>query len=461
MNVLLVILDSVRARNTSLHGYERETTPFLEGLARDGHRYTQARSPGRWSIPSHASIFTGRSVREHGLTDRGHRLEPGTTVFHDLSEAGYDTGVFSKNSFLNVDDTGLAADFDTVVSLKTPPFAGGLDPGRFGGVRELLSEAAGHAPVRSLLNAAIVKASWDYPELVPRRVRARCPRLVPDRRYVDELLDWTEGRERWAACINLMGAHGPYEPVHDEWATPEARRVEREVEHKWEFYGDRPWSDIELLEDLYDGCIKDVDEDIRRLVRGLDARGQLEDTLVVITADHGEGFGEPDPLREDARVVGHGTGSHEHLFHVPLVVLPPDDESRTVTDPVSLTEFPAVVRRALDGEPPVFGDGDAWAFDTGIGSEGAAVLSEYVDDIERFRGHVDIRYRPDGDCVEKRAALDGRTVTERIEGTEVVDRSYGRGTLAVPFEPEGLVVDRDPDDVEETVRRDLEHLGYL
>ncbi len=66
-NILLIVLDSARARNMSLYGYERETTPNLNQLEETATVYDQARAPARWSLPSHVSMFTGHHVTQHGV----------------------------------------------------------------------------------------------------------------------------------------------------------------------------------------------------------------------------------------------------------------------------------------------------------------------------------------------------------------------------------------------------------
>lgn len=91
-NVLLVVLDSVRAENTSLLGYTRETTPELKKFAEIVTVYSEARTSGKWSVPAHVSLFTGLAPDEHGLYGPTKSLKPGVTVFNDLQETGYRTG---------------------------------------------------------------------------------------------------------------------------------------------------------------------------------------------------------------------------------------------------------------------------------------------------------------------------------------------------------------------------------
>jgi arylsulfatase A-like enzyme len=113
-NVLLVVLDSVRAKNTSLHGYERETTPFLSSFADRSTVYTQARAPGTHSIASHVSIFTGAHVEEHRARRHIAQIDPSRTVWRQLrTEFGYNTGLFTNNRVVS-NASNLADAFEHV-----------------------------------------------------------------------------------------------------------------------------------------------------------------------------------------------------------------------------------------------------------------------------------------------------------------------------------------------------------
>ncbi|PSQ15947.1 hypothetical protein BRD00_13120 [Halobacteriales archaeon QS_8_69_26] len=98
-NVLLIVLDSVRARNTSLHGHVNETTPRLSELSRRSTTYLQARSPGIHTVASHVSMFTGYEVEEHGLTEHESRLDPDETIWRELaSEYGHETDCLRRTT---------------------------------------------------------------------------------------------------------------------------------------------------------------------------------------------------------------------------------------------------------------------------------------------------------------------------------------------------------------------------
>lgn len=370
-NVLLVVLDTVRARNTSLHGHERETTPFLESLAAEATVYEQARAPGIRSLESHASIFTGYHVVQHRLKDVDQRLEPGHTVWEDLAGDGYETGVFSYNSYLTQAPVGLKDAFDTVESGEDQrvPFPEAFDPTNLRSTgsdryREFAMRAARNDhSIKSILNGISL---WDATKsLLPSPVQGY--EVVPDHVFTDLFLEWEADCDGpWAACVNYMGAHSPYfpRPEHNKWAGERQLQIMREVEdHAWSFVaGRRPWSDRTELEHLYDGCIHQVDAELERLVGALRDRGVLDETLLVVTSDHGEGFGERGEVRP-ARSVAHGKsgGLEEWILHVPLLVRRPGQRrGERIADAATLTAFPETVRSIRDGEVdrPTFVPGD-------------------------------------------------------------------------------------------------------
>ena len=393
-NVLLVVLDSVRASNCSVHGHVNETTPFLETFAEDSTTvYDQARAPGARSVTSHASLFSGLHVAEHGVVSAAERLDPAVSVFHKLRADGYETGVFTEHDWLTAVDVGLKDGFDTVVGARNVPFPDGLNPhefvsnegqGNYGGfVRTAL---ASDRPVRSLANGVATKFQSDYKRFLPDSVKASTPAGV----YVDAFLEWSEDSDGpWAACLNLMDAHIPYEPAdeHDRWGGSKASALQSSFEdQKWVFHGGQnPWWQKTAVESLYDGAIRQMDAELERLVAALESRGELDDTLVVVTSDHGEGFGEPSRLQDGVRLAEHGVAIHDAVLHVPLLVRHPGQTTaRRIERPATLTAFPDVVTAARDGEAPEAGfcpDEPVVATAVGLDEPLQRRASDYVSDI--------------------------------------------------------------------------------
>ena len=313
-NVLLVVLDSVRAQNCSLYGYRNHTTPFLETLASESTVYTQARAPATWSLPSHISLFTGIETHAHKVTVHD-RLQPGATVFETLADRGYTTGLFSENGFLTSHGSGIKHAFETV-------------------------EAA--------------------PSTYDDRFDTTAVNPAPDGFYFAAAFDaWRQGCDGpWAACVNLMDAHRPFEPrpAYDTWGTEFGRELQQTLPTRWEwvFHGqERPYWELQALEQLYDGGIRQVDAILNRIVSRLRATGALAETLVVVCGDHGDGFGDPGQLPGEPPAVSHIVPMTESLLHVPLLVRPPGGTSgRRCHHPARLTAFPSVVRETVAGRPP-------------------------------------------------------------------------------------------------------------
>jgi len=347
-NVLLVVLDSVRARNTSLHGHVNETTPRLDEFAETATRYTQARASGTHSISSHASLFTGYQVPEHGLyRQRGERIKPGHTIWEQLrDEYSYDTGLFTSNVIVS-QTSNIGRGFEHVDGPRTSGklFEDAIGPDdvsdidRWQYLRELFDAGK---PFRGFVNGL-------YHLLSPPDERGQV--------YVDSLLDWTADVDGpWAACVNLMEAHYPYQPdeEYDLFGDATLRSVYDDLPagpQAETYLGDESWWKLKATESMYDGAIRQADAAVGDLLDALDQRGVLDQTLVVATSDHGEGFGEQSKVEPDVRLVDHSWGIGEELVHVPLVVKQPGQAaSHRVDEVVSLAAFPALVRDVVAGD---------------------------------------------------------------------------------------------------------------
>lgn len=348
-NVLLVVLDAVRARNCSLYGHVNETTPFLSSVADDTVTFSQARTPGIHSVASHASMFSGYEVPEHRVTRHEGQLDPSATIWSELTDDGYATGLFTSNVVVTK-SSNLHEPFETCVGPRRRttvdlfPEAFGIDsPSASDSPTEYLKDALrSDTPIRGVLNGAYAKLD-PVTEHDPDAERASV--------YVEEFLDWMDRQDGpWAGCLNLMDAHFPYlpDPEYDHWAGSPIRAVHEQLPEaplSETFLEGQPWGQLRALESLYDGCIRQLDSAVETLFDRLKATGEFEDTLVVVTADHGEGFGERSRVSPPVRLVDHSWGIAEELTHVPLVVKPPGEfEPRSVESPVTLSNIPAAIR---------------------------------------------------------------------------------------------------------------------
>lgn len=479
-NVLLVVLDSVRAKNGNLYGHSRETMPFLSRFAKQATVYEQARSAGARSITGHASLFTGHPVEEHGLTSADKKLRSGSTIFEELQSEGYATGVFSENVWITDVDIGLRNGFDTVVGPQNVPFPDALDARRFvaeegrGNYGEFLQACLdSDKPFRSFANGAVTKITSDYPWLYP------FDNSPPGDVYLDRFLDWEADQQGpWAACLNLMDAHRPYEPgdEHNLWGDDDLKSIHEHLPNDWELFS-RPdaWWRLQAVESLYDGAIRQTDSLLKRLVTTLEQRGELDDTLLVITSDHGEGFGEPSRVRPGIRVAGHNTALHEVILHVPLVVqYPGQTESKRVSRLASLTEFPTAVRDAVDGNDAP----ESFVTESAFATSYALLVDEQLrsraeryqdpDSLEGFTDRLRAVYKDDGDSIRKHITWgDKNAVTIRIRDaqTSYVESEIDTESVDERFEvlSEASLVEAGAgiDAVDEATQQRLEDLGYM
>ena len=313
-NVLLLILDTVRASSLSLYGAERTTTPKLDDFARSGATFDWAFSTAPWTLPSHASMFTGRySSQQTGNwttpLDGAH-----ATLASVFASYGYATAGFTAN-------------------LVATPRGFGLDRG-FARYEDHRRSLAQMVFTTSLGQATSVRNTWDA--LVRQRWIGRALREIarfdfePRYSYPDNdpksaeqitssFLRWQTGvaGRPYFAFLNFFDAHGPYESP--------ARY-------------DTLFGGGDRASDKYDRSIRYLDDALRSLFDSLEARGELDRTIVVITSDHGEQFGE------------HGLGWHsnslyEQLTHVPLFIRYPSrvPAGTRVAQAVSLRDLAATL----------------------------------------------------------------------------------------------------------------------
>ncbi|MUW13214.1 sulfatase-like hydrolase/transferase [Halorubrum sp. CBA1125] len=466
-NILLVVLDSVRAKNTSLHNYPIETTPNLNSFSENATKYTQARAPGIHSIASHASIFSGYHVEEHKLFEHESNLDENSSIWPQLvQDYGYSTGLFSPNVVIT-EASNLAEHFQYTVGPKrfTHPESGltHLDFEDKISTSRFIKRALKHQkPIQSLINGF----KYKFEELTSQDPEAEQAEI-----YISEFLDWQEDQEGpWAACINLMDAHYPYV------AQPEFRLYDDEQLRSLTEYFEPPmsrqilcegrWWALSALECLYDECIRQADAAIRTLLDSLKRNDQYDDTLIIVTSDHGEAFGEFSQVSPRVRLCDHSWGIHEVQTHVPLVVKHPGQtDSERIDSPASLTEFPAVVRKSIAGN-------DSLSF---VPESGRVLSSTYrvpepgitlpkTVNKDDYLGPWRAVYETDGTVVIKYSTHreDGATVTiDSAQEYHTVAREYPSRVDEIFSRLNDSGVKSGLNDPDEEIEDRLEALGYM
>ncbi|MCI0641217.1 MAG: sulfatase [Gemmataceae bacterium] len=328
-NVLLVVMDTVRAQNLSLHGYERRTSPNLEKWAKKGAWFERAFTTAPWTLPSHAGMFTGRYAHELSAHWRQPLDDLHPTLAEVLRDRGYLTAGFSANRYYAGYDSGLARGFVHYRDYNH-------SPGEFINCSALTKWFFNKRPVRTAL---------DYFDLYGRKDAAEV-----NASFLDWLSAHTkpndDGAKPFFAFLNYFDAHDPYLPPapYDSMFGPPPTLEERAAFWRWweSPAHSLPPRIVDAALRGYDGGIAYLDDQLNRLLEELDRRGSLKDTLVIITSDHGEHFGE------HGRFI-HGNSLHRQLLHVPLVVLFPGriPEGTQVKQFVTLRDLPATVSTLL------------------------------------------------------------------------------------------------------------------
>ncbi len=474
-DVIVLVWDTTRADHLSVYGYPRPTTPNLEALGADGAVFEQARSPGIWTLPSHASLFTGRWPESHGASERWMWLDG---RFHTMAEhfadAGYATISVAANALL-CRETNLVQGFETTVNT----WRGGIArSARAATMAKVLPEDRSHelAPGWTPPSHGAHNAEWG------RAVFKDAAPLVTER-----LLDWLDRQDRPAfAFVNLMEAHTPRIP-----SMASRRRVladdpellplglATDAAHiRLHFYnfGKQEYAPRELdaIRRVYDAALRDLDDALGALVEGLRARGRLERTILVVTADHGENLG-------DRHLFNHRFDLGDSLARVPLVIRGPGVPAGRRAEAVStLDVFPTVARLAGLAAPPTDG-GDLFVSPSPAVTTILTPLRREIETVANV--HPDVAIAP---WLRSGHALvrDGRKLVDWSDGVRQTfdlsaDPGEARGlppdpelrsaldawrARLSPYDPDERGAEDQPSHVragQDDLREQLEALGYL
>jgi len=315
---VLVVIDTLRRDHLSLYGYSKRTSPGLEELAKESVVFENCLTTSPWTKPSVASLMTGLYPSGHRVS--GKRKAPRDLVFlaETLSAEGYATAGFSGNPY-------MSAHYDMDQGFARFHFDGGMRAKNYSDLSELLAAA------RGWLNETLQQ-----------------PNPQPFFLY-----------------IHAMNVHGPYTspdsyrtrflegPVEDfpfqgsDWKA--AKKKGRENKHPSK-------GQLNDLRARYDGAIAYTDDQLSAFFNELKERGIFDESILVITSDHGEEL-------YDHRGLGHGTSLHTELLDVPLLLRLPGghDPGLRIRAAVSLVDVPATLLDAaglLRARPGGrFGDG--------------------------------------------------------------------------------------------------------
>jgi arylsulfatase A-like enzyme len=333
-NVLLIVLDTVRRdalEPAAGDGSDppRPFTPRMRSLAERGIRFDQARSAASWTLPSHAVMFTGRWRHELNVGPETALNTQWPTLAERLGALGHATGGFVGNTLYAHAGTGLARGFDRYEDYVIGPY-------------EVISASG----IGKLLARGL---RWEGTRKDARLVFQQYTRW----------LDAGAARRPFFAFVNLFDAHDPYLPP--SWSGWRDRRAPTRAAD-WDLL--RNWSERdrrsitpaqrELAWQGYAACATALDDAVGWFLDDLKSRGLAERTLVIVTSDHGEQFGEHG-------FYGHGASLHREELDVPLIFAWPGElpEGLVIPAPVSLRDLGATILSLIPGSADA-GAGAAW-----------------------------------------------------------------------------------------------------
>ncbi len=300
-NILLIVLDTVRASDLSCYGYELPTTPTLERLAAEGVLFKNAMSASNWTVPGHASIFTGQYPGEHLATGLNPiLLTPYPTMAQILSRLEYRTFCFSANPWVS-ESSVLTKGFwySKVLSAEN----GELIPvwRKWGVYLEAFKGKLFNLSGKSISRKDTL---WRPPS---------SSSVIGE---VIKLLGENSGdKEPFFIFINLMDAHSPYRhPSHPDisrfFPNKEAFKGAVRPDPSFaDYYAGKiryKQKDFRDMRRIYDAQIRHMDDQLARLFAQLKRLQLWDDTVVIVTSDHGEYFGERD-LMGHCLAVGYST----------------------------------------------------------------------------------------------------------------------------------------------------------
>lgn len=289
-DILLVTIDTLRADRCSAYGYSRPTTPNLDRLAQEGVLFEAAYAPMATTGPAHASMFTGLPPRSHGLLKNGHLLRPElTTLAESLLARGYQTAAFVSSYVVN-HGFGFSQGFGTY----DDDFADGRPSGR-------------------TIRWEGRQAPEEFARLADQ-TRARAVRWLADRGHLAPPRD----APPFFLWVHLFDPHYPYDPP---------------PEHRLFSPAQADASELEVAKAAYDGEVHFADAELGKLVDALRAAGRLDNTLLIVVGDHGEGL-------MDHGHMYHGIHLYEEAVRVPLVIRWPQHlRPHRVREPIAIVDL--------------------------------------------------------------------------------------------------------------------------
>ncbi len=357
-DVIFLVLDTQRVDRLSCYGYEKPTSPNIDAFAEVATRFKVAIAPGQWTIPSHASMFTGLYPSQHQMQQSYSVMPPHLkTLAERLQDGGYYTAAFCNNPLVGVINNGLRRGFYSFLNysglLSSRPNQAGNHSSFLDKYRQFFKRNLARA--LNKIQDAFARSDWLLslsftPLMVPLwqtalSFKGNTRKSLDDAAKLLIERDKVEPDQPVFTFINLMGTHMPYHPPREyiEKFAPNVlknrdaqtylRRFNSDV-YGWlaPLMGALGEQQKDILDSMYDAEVAAQDAQVGRFFEQLQRSGRLENTYVVVCADHGEHLGEK-------QLIGHSLSIYNELVQVPLIIHDPTDtiQRETVREDVVST----------------------------------------------------------------------------------------------------------------------------
>lgn len=317
-NILVFVMDTTRWDRLSTSGYPLPTSPALKALSGEGMLLQNVISTAPWTIPSHASLFTGAYSSFHGV-GWGHMILENefVTLAEILRKHGYQTIGFANNRTLS-DLHGMTQGFNDYYRMWEDPLV--LS---FRNMIVVPQDLISRLMLSQIIEFLVLKLQEMHSDFFSTLALLSVERTVY---YVLQWIDTGLHQDRpFFVFINCIEPHLPYTPPPEVW--PDFYKAEHVL--KDPNMADQTWLRYAVIEGLipkyayselsvlYDGEIQYLDMGIGKLLNGLRDRGLLDNTALIFVSDHGEQIGEHS-------LIGHDFSLYNTLLHIPLLIRYPD-----------------------------------------------------------------------------------------------------------------------------------------
>lgn len=336
-HIIFLVLDTHRVERMSVYGYKKDTTPSLGEFAEGATVFDWAIAPAPWTVPSHASMFTGLYPTVHQTTQSFTALPKNIpTLAEILAQNGYETVGFCNNPLVGVLDNGLKRGFNRFYNYSgtIPDIPRIGDPTAMKRLQLWLNETLQRVTVpieRQFGQSPLLLKLATMPIFVP--IWSRTFNFKGNtKRSLSDIVQYiryhfsTQPEKPLFMFINMMETHLPYYPpknIIDKWVPyfkkdSEARAFIQKFNtesYRWMAPMIEPFTEMQhtVLSDMYDAEVAYLDRQLRRLLRYLKRSGQAENTMVIVVSDHGESIGEHE-------FMGHAFVIYNELVRVPFFI---------------------------------------------------------------------------------------------------------------------------------------------